>query len=354
MNKEKRYHFLKRNRLAVLLLVLALVMAGFSACGSADSGSAAEESGALKVVATVFPAYDWTREVIGDNTDNVDLTLLMDSGTDLHNYQPSAEDILTIGQCDVFIYIGGESDEWVEDALAQAQNADMVVINLMEQLGDAAREEEIKEGMQEEEHEHKHDADEEHEDGDADHEDEEEGPEYDEHIWLSLKNAQTLVQIIAASLGEADPAGSDSYKANADAYCEQLAALDAQYQEAVDSAARKVLLFADRFPFRYLTEDYGLDYYAAFVGCSAETEASFETVSFLAAKTDELGLPAVMVIEGSDRKIAETVISNSKNKDRKILVMDSMQSVNAADIEGGVTYLKVMEDDLAVLKEALN
>lgn len=361
MNKTKGYQLFRRNRLAVLLLGLVLVLAGFSSCGGQDgsgagdaSGSAgAADGGALKVVATVFPAYDWTREVVGDQTNRVDLTLLMDSGADLHNYQPSAEDILTIGQSDVFIYVGGESDEWVEDALAQAQNEDMVVINLMDALGDAAREEEIVEGMQEEDEHGEGDGHDEGEDGDADHEEEEE-PEYDEHIWLSLKNAQVLTQAIAGALSEADPAGSDSYTANAEAYCDALAELDAQYQAAVDKAARKVVLFGDRFPFRYMVEDYGIDYYAAFVGCSAETEASFETVSFLTGKVDELGLPVVLVIEGSDQKIAETVIRNSDNQDRRILVMDSMQSVNAEDVANGATYLSIMEEDLKVLEEALN
>ncbi len=343
MDKKERYVIRGRIRLAALLLTLAMVLAGFSACGEQGEAGSSEAGGAeggdaIKVVATVFPAYDWAREVIGDRTEDVELSLLMDTGTDLHNYQPTAEDILEIGQCDVFIYVGGESDEWVEDALAQAENDNMIVLCLMDSLGDGAREEEIIEGMQAEE------------EGDG----EEEGPEYDEHIWLSLKNAQVLTRAIADALSEADPAGAETYAANADSYCGKLADLDGRYQAAADGAARKVLLFGDRFPFRYLVDDYGIDYYAAFVGCSAETEASFETVSFLTQKMDELSLPVVMVIEGSDQKIAETIISNSKAKDQKILVMDSMQSVNAADVQAGTTYLSIMEQNLEILKEALN
>ena len=301
----------------------------------------AEEAGKIRVVTTIFPIYDWVREIAGD-TGNTEITLLLDSGVDLHSFQPSAQDILKVATCDLFIYVGGESDEWAEDALAEAVNPDMVVISLVEALGENAKAEEIVEGMQ---------AEEEEEEGE---EGEEEEPEIDEHVWLSLRNAQVFTSAIADALAQKDSANADSYRANAEAYGAKLAALDAAYAEAVDSAAHKTLLFGDRFPFRYLTDDYGLAYYAAFVGCSAETEASFETVIFLAKKTDELQLPAVLTIEGKDHRIAETIIGSTADKNRKLLTLNSMQGTTANDIEQGATYLKIMEDNLAVLKEALN
>ena len=299
----------------------------------------AEEAGKIRVVTTIFPIYDWVREIAGD-TGNTEITLLLDSGVDLHSFQPSAQDILKVATCDLFIYVGGESDEWAEDALAEAVNPDMVVISLVEALGENAKAEEIVEGMQ---------AEEEEEEGEEGEEE-----EIDEHVWLSLRNAQVFTSAIADALAQKDPANADSYRANAEAYGAKLAALDAAYAEAVDSAAHKTLLFGDRFPFRYLTDDYGLAYYAAFAGCSAETEASFGTVIFLAKKTDELQLPAVLTIEGKDHRIAETIIGSTADKNRKLLTLNSMQGTTANDIEQGATYLKIMEDNLAVLKEALN
>ncbi len=248
---------------------------------------------------------------------------------------------MKIATCDVFIYVGGESDEWVEDALAEAVNSDMQVINLLDTLGDKVREEELVEGMEGEE--------EEAEEG----EEEEEGPEYDEHVWLSLENSQLLVEAIAKAIGTVDTANADTYTSNALAYNEKLKALDEQYKATVDGASVNTILFGDRFPFRYLVDDYGLKYYAAFVGCSAETEASFETIQFLSAKVDELGLKTVFTIENSDQKIAETIIANTDSKDAKILSLDSMQSTTSEDVAAGATYLGIMEENLKVLEEAL-
>ncbi|MBO4514795.1 MAG: zinc ABC transporter substrate-binding protein, partial [Lachnospiraceae bacterium] len=277
------------------------------------------------------------------------------------SFQPSASDILKISTCDVFIYVGGESDEWVEDALQEATNPDMVVINLLDALGDSVKEEEVVEGMQEdhdhdhdhedgEDHDEDHDADEDH-DHDHDHEEE---TEYDEHVWLSLRNAAVLTERICDAVCTADPANAESYRANCGSYVGKLSDLDARYADAVAGGSVSTVLFGDRFPFRYLMDDYGLSYYAAFVGCSAETEASFETVTFLAGKVDELKLPAVLTIEGKEHRIAETIVQTTASKDQKILTMDSMQATTAGDVENGVTYLSVMEQNLSVLKDALN
>ena len=316
--------------LVLSALVLTSLLVG---CGSTESKKAD-----VKVVTTIFPLYDWVREVAKDDAD-IHLDLLLDNGVDLHSYQPSAKDIVTISDCDVFIYVGGESDKWVDDTLKQANNKDMIVLDLMDILGDKAKEEELKEGMQGEA-----------EEGGKEHEEE---TEYDEHVWLSLKNASVFTQSIADALKKADSQHADAFQANADAYKGKLNELDKQVQEAVDKASVKTLLFGDRFPFRYLTDDYKLDYYAAFVGCSAETEASFETITFLSGKVDELNLKAIMQIETSDGSIAKTVRDNTKTKDQTILTLDSMQSVTTERVQNGETYLSIMTSNLDILKEAL-
>ena len=371
----------------ITLLVATLLLAlGLTACGSAQgagttsendtqkatAGSTGSGKDTIRIVTTIFPEYDWVKNILGDTPEHVELTMLLDNGVDLHSYQPTADDILKVSTCDLFIYVGGESDKWVQDALKEATNKDMVVLNLMEIMGDKAKEEEIVEGM-EHDHDHDHedgdhdhedadhdheDADHDHEDADHDHEDadhdhDEDEKEYDEHVWLSLKNTMYLCDAITDALKKVDQAHADLYQKNADAYKKELSALDAEYAAAVDAARVKTLLFGDRFPFRYLTDDYGLTYYAAFVGCSAETEASFETVIFLAEKTDELGLSTILTIEGTDHKLAETIKKNTKTKDQQLLSLNSMQSTNSKDVEAGVSYLSIMKENLEVLKEAL-
>ena len=318
---------------AISVVFAVLLLLGLCACG----GTAMKNTDALTVVTTIFPVYDWLRNVAGEGT-GVDITMLLDSGVDLHSFQPTAQDMLKISTCDLFVYVGGESDAWVADALKTATNQDMVVLDLMEELGDLVKEEETVEGMEAE----------------AEEEGDEEEPEYDEHIWLSLKNAAFLTERMGEALAKLDSAHADQYQKNAAAYTEKLKALDTQYAQAVADASTKTLLFGDRFPFRYLCDDYGLGYCAAFSGCSAETEASFETVAFLAGKVDELDLDAVLTIEGADHRIAETIVQNTQSKDQRILTLDSFQSVTARDVQEGATYLAIMEANLAVLREALN
>ena len=501
-------------KITALLLALMMLAGVLAGCGKPkDAGKA----GKLKVVTTIFPAYDWVRAILGDKAENAEITMLLDNGVDLHSYQPTADDIVKISDCDLFVYVGGESDGWVKNALKSAANRNMKVINLLEVLGDSVKTEETVEGMQEAEHAHDHSKEvstfEDHEvqdrslsdwegswqsaypfalDGTLDdafavmaEEGEMTADEYktyyqkgyktditnidiagdhitftyengkkagtdykyigyyiqnwstgtkaamyrfeavdrtsgapiyiefndhmiesaaaehfhirmsnesfdaivdpenswptffpadmtgeelcehmeghghaheeeaDEHVWLSLKNAKTLVAAIADALQELDPDNKDTYAANASAYIEKLSALDGAYQSAVDGAARKTVLFGDRFPFRYLVDDYGLSYYAAFAGCSAESEASFETVSFLAKKVDELGLPCVLTIEGKNHKLAETIVQSTAGKNQKVLTMDSMQSMTSKDAANGATYISAMEQNLSVLKEAL-
>lgn len=329
-------------KIITLMLVAVLAVFALSGCGTSKSGEDKNDK-KIKIVTTIFPEYDWVMQILGDKADKADVTMLLDKGVDLHSYQPSTADIAKISEADVFIYVGGESDEWVEDVLKEAKNKKLKVINLMDVMGDKAKEEEVKEGMQPEEEEA-----EEAKDGK-----EEEEVEYDEHVWLSLKNAKIFTKKIADVLSEVDKDNAKTYQANYESYAKKLDDLDKKYADAVASAKNKTLVFGDRFPFRYLVNDYGLDYYAAFVGCSAESEASFETVTFLAKKIDELGLGNVLTIEGKNHKIAKTVVDNTKNKDQKVLTMDSMQSTTSKDVKDGATYLGIMEKNLEVLKEAL-
>lgn len=544
----------------------AAILLGLTACGESSSQQETAESSVteskadpvsgeqLSIVCTIFPEYDCVKQILGDHASHAEISYLLDSGMDLHSYQPTAMDMAKIADCDLFVYVGGESDEWVEDALAEAVNPDMQVINLMDVMGDAAKEEEVKEGMEHDhDHDHEHDEHDEHdhskevstfeddevqdrplsdwegnwqsayplvldgsldeawehksedgsmtaeeykdyytkgyksdynaisihdnhikftdkdgkvtesdykytgyyiqnwstgtkaamyrfeaedheagapiyiefndhiiepekaehfhirmsdesydaivdpegnwptffdavltpdevcgevighghsdededeehdheedehghEDEDHEHEHEEGEVEYDEHVWLSLKNAKTLCTEIADRLSILDSANKDDYKANLDAYTAQLDKLDGDFKTLIDGASQKTLVFGDRFPFRYFVDDYGLDYFAAFAGCSAETEASFETIVFLAEKMDTLGCGTIFTIENSDHKIAQTILDNTKAKNQNIAEMNSLQSVTKDQISSGATYLSLMQANYDTLKGAL-
>lgn len=317
---------------AALILMLAAVNSTLFAKAKKSDKKAPSK---MSIVATIFPEYDWVRELLGDNSSNADLTLLLGNGVDLHSYQPTIQDVAKISTADIFIYVGGESDGWVTDALKNKKNKDMIVLNLMEILGDSVKEEEIVEGMEAEEE-----------------EEEEEEVEYDEHVWLSLKNAKVICKAITDALCQKDSTNAVSYKKILSDYTAQLDQLDAAYSSTVKSASKNTLIFGDRFPFRYLVDDYDLNYYAAFVGCSAETEASFKTVIFLANKMDELDSNYIFKIESGDDKLCRTIIQNSKKKNAQILVLDSMQSVTSKQATS-TSYLKIMNENLNVLKEGI-
>jgi len=322
-----------------LLALTALTAVLFTGCSAGQIANAQNQNDdKIDIVCTLFPEYDWTKEILGDQTENINLTYLLESGLELHTYQPSAKDMMTISNCDVFIYIGGESESWVDDALKNASNPDMKVIRLMDVLGDSAKEEEIKEGMETE----------------SEEEEESDEPEYDEHIWLSVRNAEILCDSICNTLCDVMPEQKENYQANLNAYLEKLNTLDQDFHDLTASASVKTLIFGDRFPFRYFTDEYDLDYYAAFVGCSAETKASFETVAFLSGKLDELQLDTVFVIENADTSIAEAIIANTENKNQQIVTLNSMQSVSGDEIANGTSYLTIMQENLNTLKEALN
>ena len=310
----------------VLSLALALAMLfSLAAC------SGAARRARVQIVTTSFPLYDWTRNIVR-GVSGVEVTWLMDSGVDPHSFQPTTKDLVFVSDCDVFVYVGGESEAWADDAVASMKNENALVVKLLDGLQEAALAEEDVPG--------------------AEPEEAEEPGALDEHIWMSLRAAQRCVDLICEALCEADSANDDLYRSNADDYKTQLSALDQAYSDVVASSELDTILVADRFPFRYLAEDYRLNYFAAFAGCSAETEASFQTVLGLSQKADELGLPVILVTENSTGDIAEAVSEGSQNEP-PVRTLDSLQSVTAEIDADGVTYLSIMEQNLEVLKEAL-
>ncbi|MDO4877519.1 MAG: metal ABC transporter substrate-binding protein, partial [Oscillospiraceae bacterium] len=310
-------------RLFALLLGLSLVATSAGCAQKTATGSAG-----IQVVCATAPLYDWTRQITKGTT-STEQKLIIGKGTDLHSFQPSAADIIAIKNADVLIYVGGESDGWIRDALKETLNKNQKVVCLMDALKDSIVEEEVVEGMQDEDkHDHK----------DHDHE---EGPEYDEHVWMSLRLAAKSCKAIEEAIASVAKADASKFKANLDEYLSKLDALDKQYEEMVKGARLDTMVVADRYPFRYLAEDYKLKYSAAFVGCSAETEASFETVKFLADKIKALDSKTILTIENSDGKIAKTIIETSGKTDVKIEALDSMQSCGDE-----LDYLSVMTGNL--------
>lgn len=316
-------------------------MIAFSGCKAKKH----DLSDKVNIVTTIFPEYDWVRNIIGGDNPFTTLTLLVKNGMDLHSFQPSATDMISISTCDLFIYVGGESDTWVKDALANATNKDMICINLMDVLKERVKVEDDTYIAQKEE-------------GDTDNlnlkEEHHNNVEYDEHVWLSVKNVKLICKEIADAICHLDSEHADQYVKNYESYLSKLNLLDADYTVITENAKRKTMIFCDRFPFRYLADDYNLSYYAAFTGCSAETEASFETVAFLASKIDELNPGAVLTIETSDQKLAKTVVMNSHQKFTDILQLDSLQSTTLRQAFDGKTYIKTMRKNLEILNKCLN
>lgn len=333
-------------KFAAFVMVVFAVALALTACGM-DSNAKSLANKKVSVVATIYPQYDWLKNILGEYADKVDLKLLIKNGTDLHSYKPSAQDIASIANADLVVYVGGESDEWIEKALEATPKAGRMQVNLMKVLGDRVKEEEVVEGMQAEKEAEEHE-------GEHHHHEHAEEPENDEHIWLSLKNAQVLVKNLAESVAKIDSANAPVYRANAIIYASKLHDLDWAYDSTVSNASQKTILFGDRFPFRYMVDDYGIKYYAAFVGCSAESEASFETVAFLAGMMDSLSLPVIFTIDGSRSNVALAVRNASKNsKSVPVLQLNSMQSVTDEQIRSGVDYMSIMKSNLETLKKGL-
>lgn len=357
----KKYIGIGLSILVAIMMVLGCAKKESTGSSEAESGSSVTESSSaaeskseetkkLSIVTTIFPAYDWVKQVVGDNK-NVEISFLIDKGVDLHSYQASAADIAKITDSDLFVYVGGESDDWAEDIIKE--NPNLKYINMVDSIGEAALAEELVEGMQDEE-DHDHEGEEHaHEEGEhaheeGEHEDGEE--EIDEHVWLSIKNAETIVSAIEAKLAEIDPDNKAEYEKNANDYLAKLDELDKEYKDTLSSIQNKTIIVGDRFPFRYLVNEYGINYYAAFKGCDAGSEASFETVKFLANKMDELNMTDIFIIDGSKGDLAKTIVDNTKDKNAKVLVLDSMQSTKSSD---NASYLDIMKKNLEVLKEVL-
>ena len=276
------------------------------------------------IIATIYPEYDLVKEIIKDS-DDFDL-ILLEQGSDLHSFSPSVSDIVNIKKCDLFIYVGGESDEWVDDVLKDTKNENMIPINLLEVLGDNALTEEEIEGMEEEN-------------------EEEEEEEYDEHVWLSIKNMILFTRKIKEAIIKIDKENESYYETNANSFIDKLNQLDQRYESSLRNKIVDTLVVGDRFPFLYLVKDYNIKYYAAFKGCSANSEASFKTIIYLANKVDEIGTKYIIKIETSDGKIANQIKNNTQNKNETILTLNSMQSV---DLKNYKTYLEIMESNLNV------
>lgn len=325
---------MKANRflLGAAVLLMSIILAGCAGTSTTDDGK-------LNVVCTNFPAFDFVMNIAGEDNEKIEVTYLLEKGVDMHNYQASAEAIAQIMMADLCIYVGGESEKWIDDVLAKASAKEVRSVRFMDEV--ELKHEVIKEGM---EHEH--------EEGHDEHE-HEQSCTYDEHVWLSLKNAAEMAETVCVTLTELDAENAETYRENADKYIKELAELDAEYQKLVAGAVTGVIIVADRFPFLYLADDYGIEYYAAFPGCSAESEAGFETIAFLAEKVKEYGVPVVFKMETSNGSLAKTVINAAGNNNVKIGTLDSMQSVSKEKIKDGYSYIFAMKNNLLALKEAL-
>jgi zinc transport system substrate-binding protein len=312
----------------VLLLAISSVIMLFLVSGCAQKKDANVQSGngKITVTATIFPPYDFVRAVAGDK---VNLSMRLPPASESHSFEPTPKDIITIQNSDVFIYVGGESDEWVNRILASMDTGAMTIISLMDTVD--VVEEEVVEGMEEEE-------------------EEEEGVAYDEHVWTSPQNAARIVQAITETLCNADAANAGWYRQNGEAYIAELRDLDAAFQAVVDHANRKTIVFGDRFPFRYFADRYGLSYFAAFPGCSTETEPSAGTVAFLIDKIRNERIPVVFHIELGNERMAETIAEETGAE--KVL-LHACHNISKKDFESGVTYLDLMRQNVENLRRAL-
>ncbi len=337
---------MKKIKKIISLLLVCVLLVGCSNMQGVQTNS----SGKVSIVAASFHEYDWVLQILGENASEYEVTLLMDDGIDMHSYEPSVEEIALIKSADLVVYNGGPSLTWLDELL---DDTDIESINMINELGGNVINEVRVDGMQETEHAHDEDCctEDEHT---HDHDDEViEVGHVDEHVWLSFENAIESCKLIEEKISAIDPDNAELYQENLDNYIAEIEELDQKYIDVIDNANRDTVLFADRFPFLYLLGGYDINYYAAFQGCSAETEASFETVAFLSSKVDELDLDYVFIIDNGQVDLANTIIDNSSNNDAEVLVLDSMQSVSSDKVDSGATYLSIMEENLNTLEKAL-
>ena len=306
-------------------MIAALLITALAACGQTPAGEA--QSGNLSVVSTIFPSYDFARQIAGEFAD---VTMLLPPGGETHSFEPTLQDIAKIQNCGIFIYGGGDSDAWAEKILAAIDTSKVRIVTLM----DCA---EVLEEPEEDNHEHAHEGEEEH--------------IYDEHVWTSLRNAKLIVQEILKALCEADAGNAPAYLDNAREYLAKLDALDQSFQDIVETGVRRTIIFGDRFPFLYFTRAYGLEPFAAFPGCSHETQASPAAVKQLIDQINAEKIPVVFHLELSDTKMAETI---SKATGAKVMLLHACHNISKADFSAGKGYLDFMEDNLQALRTALN
>ena len=338
-------------RIASFFLALALAFS-LTACTVPVEKA---DDGKIQIVATLFPYYDFARAIAGDRAD---VTLLLSPGREAHSFEPTPLDAVTISESDVFLYNGGEGEYWVDSMLGAAGENIAVIARMMDYVD--ALDEEYVEGMQgvdghDHDHEHgSHDDHDDHDDHDHDHEEDEHDSdevEYDEHIWTSPKNAVVLCRAVCDAICKADPANEDFYRANCDDYCAQIEALDARFASLCESAPRKLLVFADRFPMLYFCREFGLDYRAAFHGCSGDTEPSLATIKYLIDKVEDEDIPVVYTIDFGTKKVAAVV---SECTGAAVDTLYSMQTVSRADFDADETYLTLMERNYEALRKGLN
>ena len=335
-------------RIASFFLALALAFS-LTACTVPVEKA---DDGKIQIVATLFPYYDFARAIVGNSAD---VTLLLSPGREAHSFEPTPLDAVTISESDVFLYNGGEGEYWVDSMLDAAGENIAVIARMMDYVD--ALDEEYVEGMQGadgHDHDHEHGSHDDHDDHDHDHEEDEHDSdevEYDEHIWTSPKNAVVLCRAVCDAICKADPANEDFYRANCDGYCAQIEALDARFASLCESAPRKLLVFADRFPMLYFCREFGLDYRAAFHGCSGDTEPSLATIKYLIDKVEDEDIPVVYTIDFGTKKVAAVV---SECTGAAVDTLYSMQTVSRADFDAGETYLTLMERNYEALRKGLN
>lgn len=334
-----------------IFFILLTVMLTLTACNKTSDveNKTKETVKKLKIITTIFPQYDFTREIVKDKAD---VQMLLKPGAEAHSYEPSPQDIKDIEESDILIYVGGENDVWVEKVLASLNKkpSTFKLIDMVETVDEV-----IKEGMEDshdhshEDEIHKHD-EEKHDDHNHEHEAHTHEGEIDEHVWTSLKNAALITERLAKIYGAQDVENADFYNQNAQSYIEKLNALDQKFMEVVKNGNRKTILFGDRYPFRYFSDDYDLDYYAAFSGCSTDSEASAATIKFLIDKVNEEKIPVVFALELSNEKIADAITDAT---DAVKLTFNSAHNLTKQQLEAGLTYLQIMEQNVESLKEAL-
>lgn len=331
-NDERVGKFMKK---FYIILIIVLSLSYFTGCSYHKTEDLTTNNDNISVITTIFPTYDFVRQIAKDK---VDIKMLLKPGEESHSYEPTPKDIKSIQSSDLFIYVGGENDIWIEDILNSMGEYKPHTLKLLDIV--PTLEEEIVPGMQHED-DHTH----------AENEDHNHHKTIDEHVWTSPKNAILIVNQISNIISQKDPVNVDFYNKNTQEYVKNLEILDNQFRNVVANSARKTMLFGDRFPFIYFANEYGLDYYAAFSGCSTETEASPKTIAFLIDKVNQENIPVVFTIEFSNGEIADSIVESTNAKK---LLFNSCHNLTKEQLEQGATYLSLMNENVQLLKEALN